>query len=210
MFTQSQPSFTVMTTLSSQNFTPSYNPKGLCRIVGFACLAGFAIDLFALTFPPAPGSLEWRIGFLQQLGDRSIILLFGLALVMYGILDFRRWRRRLALTCLILGVLFTLSSILVIRDSLTFQQQALSTISNQATQLQSQIQKAQQDPKAAPNITPEQLQQASQQLSNKATTLKQNAQTSVLKTGVSSVGNLVVVGLALIGLGQYGARPPKN
>jgi len=199
-----------MTTLSTQNFTGSYKPQALCRIVGFACLAGFLVDLFVLTFPPAFGAIEWRIGFLQQLGDRAVILLFGLALVMYGIINFRQWRRRLALTCLVLGVLFNLSCILVIRDSLAFQQETLTKINTQAAQVQSQIQKAQDDPKVAPNITPEKLQQASQQLSSQATSLKQNTQTSVLKTTVSSVGNLVVVGLALIGLGQYGARPPKN
>jgi len=65
---------------------------------------------------------------LQQLGDRAVILLFGIALVMYGIINFRIWRRRLALSCLVLGVIFILSCILVIRDTLAFQQQALTTI----------------------------------------------------------------------------------
>ncbi len=198
-----------MTTLSPQNFVGSYNPKGLCRIVGFACLAGFLVDLFVLTFPPAIGNIEWRIGFLQQLGDRSVILLFGLALILYGIVDSRRWRRRLAMTCLILGVIFNLSCILVIRDSLEFQQQAMANINTRASQVQTQIQRVQQDPKAAPNVTPEQLQKATQQLSNQAAAVKENTKNSVLKTSISSVGNLVVVGLALIGLGQYGARPPK-
>ena len=67
---------------------------------------------------------------MQQISDRSIILLFGLALVMYGMLDFRRWRRRLALFCLILGVIFNLSSILVIRDGIASQQQAMTNVSN--------------------------------------------------------------------------------
>ena len=67
---------------------------------------------------------------MQQVSDRSIILLFGLALVMYGMLDFRRWRRWLALFCLIWGVIFNLSSILVIRDGIASQQQAMTNISN--------------------------------------------------------------------------------
>ncbi|MCY7391002.1 MAG: hypothetical protein LH647_05710, partial [Leptolyngbyaceae cyanobacterium CAN_BIN12] len=62
----------------------------LCQIVGLACLAGFMVDIFAITFPPNLGDLQWRIGFMQQISDRSIILLFGLALVMYGMVDFRR------------------------------------------------------------------------------------------------------------------------
>ncbi|MBF2027920.1 MAG: hypothetical protein IGS48_14345 [Oscillatoriales cyanobacterium C42_A2020_001] len=200
-----------MTTLSSPNsYVGSYNPKGLCQIVGLACLAGFLVDLAVITFPPNLGNLQWRIGFMQQVSDRSIILLFGLALVMFGTLDFRRMRRRLAMFCLILGATFCLSSILVIRDGIAFQQEALKTISSQATQVQSQIQKAQSNPGSVPNVTPEQLTQLSSQLSNQVSALKETAKTTTLRTGISSVGNLIVVGLALIGLGQYGARPPKN
>lgn len=199
-----------MTTVPAQNFSTSYNPKGLCRIVGFACLAGFLVDLFVLTFPPAFGAIQWRIAFLQQLADRSIILLFGLSLIMYGILDFRRWRRRLAMASLILGIVFILSCILVIRDNLAFQQQAMTNINSRAAQVQSQLQQAQTNPKVAPNATPEQLQQASEFLSSQTVSAKETTKASVLKTGISSVGNLVVIGLSLIGLGQYGARPPKN
>jgi hypothetical protein len=199
-----------MTTLPAQNFGISYNPKGLCRIVGFTCIAGFLVDLLVLTFPPAFGSVEWRVGFLQQLGDRSIILLFGLALLLFGIIEWRAWRRRLALFCLVTGVVFNLSCVLVIRDSLQLQKQALTNISNQASQLQTQIEKAKDNPKPNQNVTPERLNQATQLLSSQASALKENAKTSVLKASISSVGNLVVVGLGLIGLGQYGARPPKN
>lgn len=199
-----------MTSISSPNFAGSYNPKGLCQIVGLACLAGFLVDTFVISFPPNLGELQWRVAFMQQISDRSIILLFGLALIMYGMVDFRRWRRRLALFCLIAGVIFNLSCILVIRDGIELQQQALTNISNQATQAQAQIQKAQSNPGAVPNVTPEQLKQLSQVVGNQVTALKENAKATTLKTGVSSVGNLVIVGLALIGLGQYGARPPKN
>lgn len=200
-----------MTTLSSPNsFVGSYNPKGLAQIVGFACLAGFLVDTFVLSFPPNLGNLQWRIGFMQQISDRSIILLFGLALVMYGTLDFRRWRRRLAMFCLILGAVFCLSTILVIRDGVAFQQEALKNISTQASQVQTQIERAQSNPGSVPNVTPEQLNQLSGALSNQVNTLKESAKTTTLRTGVSSVGNLVVVGLALIGLGQFGARPPKS
>jgi predicted PurR-regulated permease PerM len=114
------------------------------------------------------------------------------------------------MTSLILGIIFILVCILVIRDSLTFQQQAMSNLNNRAAQVQSQLQQAQSNPKLAPNVTAEQLQQASQLLSNQLVTAKESAKTTVLRTGVSSVGNLIVIGLALIGLGQYGARPPKN
>lgn len=200
-----------MTTLSSpNNYTGSYSPKGLCQIVGLACLAGFLVDTFVLSFPPNLGNLQWRVAFTQQISDRSIILLFGLALLMFGIVELRQWRRRLALFCLTLGVIFNLSSILVIRDGIELQQQALTTITNQATQAQAQIQQAQSNPGTVPNVTPEQLKQLSQVVGNQVSALKENAKATTLKTGISSVGNLVVVGLALIGLGQYGARPPRN
>lgn len=202
------------TSPTNKNFTasynpPTYNPQSLCCIVGFACLAGFLVDLAVLSFPPSLGNIEWRIGFLQQVSDRSVILLFGLALLLYGTLDIRSWRKPLSLLCMVLGVAFSLSSILVIADGINFQKQAVTTITSQAAQIESQIQKAQTDSTVAPNVTPEQLEQAAQQLKNQANTLKSNAKTSVIKTGVSSVGNLLVVGLALVGLGRYGARPPR-
>lgn len=202
------------TSPTNKNFTASYNaqaynPQSLCCIVGFACLAGFLVDLAVLSFPPSLGNIEWRIGFLQQVSDRSVILLFGLALLLYGTLDLRSWRKPLSLLCMVLGVAFSLSSILVIADGINFQKQAVTTITSQAAQIESQIQKAQTDSTVAPNVTPEQLEQAAQQLKNQANTLKSNAKTSVIKTGVSSVGNLLVVGLALVGLGRYGARPPR-
>jgi len=199
---------------TNKNFKTSYNPQAynpqaLCCIVGFACLAGFLVDLAVLSFPPSLGNIEWRIGFLQQVSDRSVILLFGLALLLYGTLDFRTWRRPLSLLCTVLGVAFSLSSILVIADGIAFQRQTVTAITTQAAQIESQIQNAQADSTVAPNITPEQLAQAAQQLKNQAKTLKSNAQTSVIKTGVASVGNFLVVGLALVGLGRYGARPPR-
>jgi hypothetical protein len=194
----------------SQKISGAYTPKGLCQIVGFVCLAGFLIDMAAIAFPPALGSLEWRVGFLQQLGDRSIVLLFGLALLIYSNLEQRAWRKYLVTTCLALSVVYILGAVLVIRDGLSLQEQTLQRISAQASQVQTQIQNAKENPKPDVKVTPEQLQQASQLLGRQATTLKENAKTGVLKTSVSSVGNLVVIGLGLLGLGQYGARPTRE
>ena len=209
--TTSQPNVKPMTTLPAQNSPSSfYSLKALCRLIGIACLAGFVVDLFVLTFPPSFGALQWRVGFMQQVGDRSIILLFGLALTMYGLLDQRNLRRQLALVCLVLGVIFNLSCVLVIRDSLTFQEQAMISINQQASTLQSQIQNLQNNPPANQRVTPEQLQQATKALGTQADTLRQNAKTGTLRNAVSSVGNLVIVGLTLIALGQFGLRPPKN
>ena len=199
-----------MTTVSSQSFAPAYSPTGLCRIVGVACIAGFIFDVLALAIPPAFGNIEWRISLFQQIGDRSIILLFGLALLMYGSLESRRLRKRLAIACLVLGVLFNLSCVLVIRDGLSFQERAVNTISAQASTLQSQIQAVQPgSTQGKVKVTSEDIQKASQALTQQATSLKQNAKTGIVKTSLSSIGNLVIVGIALIGLGQYGNRPSK-
>ena len=199
-----------MTTVPAQNLVTTYSAKGLCRIVGVACVAGFIIDVLSLLFPPALGNIEWRIALLQQISDRSIILLFGLALLMYGSLESRRLRKQLAIGCLVLGVLFNLSCVMVIRDGLAFQETATNTISAQASTLQNQIQAVQPgSTQGKVKVTSEDIQKASQALAQQATTLKQNAKTGIVKTSLSSIGNLIIVGVALIGLGQYGTRPSK-
>ena len=199
-----------MTTVSSQSLAPAYSAKGLCRIVGVACVAGFIFDVLALVFPPALGNIEWRIALFQQISDRSIILLFGLALLMYGSLETRRLRKRLAIACLVLGVLFNLSCVLVIRDGLAFQETATNTISAQASTLQNQIQAVQPgSTQGKVKVTSEDIQKASQALAQQSASLKENAKTKIVKTSLSSIGNLIIVGVALIGLGQYGNRPSK-
>lgn len=184
--------------------------KVFCQIVGFVCLVGFSIDLLALILPPDFLSLQWRINLLQQLGDRSIVFLFGVALILYGMIDSRRWLKPFALACLVVGSAFLLSSILIIRDGITYQQEALTTINNQAAQLQTQIQQAQSNSELPENVTPEQLQQASQQISTQAETLKQNTRSGVTKAGFASVGNLAAVGLGLMGLGRCAMRVRRS
>lgn len=198
------------TTSIQQNFASSYSAKPLCRIVGIACIAGFLLDMLILALPPSLGSAEWRVGFLQQMGDRSIILLFGASLLTYGSLEARQFRKQLALTSLILGVVFLLSCVAVVRDSMALHSTAVKNINTQASQIQNQIETAKGNPNAAGKVTPEQLQQASKLIDTKAVSLKQGAQTGVFKTGTAIVGNLVVVGVALISLGRYGMHPRKG
>ncbi|UBF27351.1 HpsJ family protein [Kovacikia minuta CCNUW1] len=186
-----------------------YSAKVICQIVGLVCLSGFVIDMVVLALPPNPASPEWRSAFMQQLADRSIIMLLGAALTIFS-LDSRRWLKRFSTVSLVVGVIFLLSTLLVIRDSLTLQQQAISNISSQASQIQTRITDAQSKPASELKVTPEQLQQASQQLNAQANNLKQTAKTTFLKTGVASVGNLAVVGLGLISLGRYGMRLRKS
>lgn len=191
---------------------PDYGPppsagKNICLIVGFTCLFGFIIDTLVLSTPIEPFALQWRINVLQQLGDRSIVLLFAVALLMYAFFDQRRLKRPLGFVCLALGVAFMLSCVLVIRDSLILQSETLQNISNQEQQAQSQIKEAQDGNVNLPeSVTTEQLRQASQQLSSQASTLKQNARQGITKAGVASMGNLIAVGLGMIGLGRLGIK----
>ncbi len=189
------------------NSSGSYGAKGICQIVGFVCLSGFIIDMLVLALPPQLGNVQWRIGIVQQMSDRSIILLLGAALLLFGNIENRRLLKRLSTFCLVTGVVFLLSCLLVVADGLKLQQQAVGNISTQASQLQTQIQSAQSNPSAVgENVTAEDLRRASQLLTTQADTLKQNAKTTVLKTGVASIGNLVIVGLGLVSLGRYGMR----
>lgn len=205
------PTLIDMASVSAPNFLgSSYGAKGLCRIVGLTCLAGFVIDMVAVSIPPDPLAIQWRISFLQQLSDRSIILLFGAALMLYGSIENRRLIQQLSLACLLVGILFHISCIVVIRDSTIIRQQAIETISNQATQLQTQIEQSQGRLNGTTPVTPDQLQQASRRVTTQAQTLQDNAKTGVFKAGFASIGNLVVVGLGLLGLGRFGLRLRKG
>ncbi|WP_088892297.1 HpsJ-like protein, cyanoexosortase C-associated [Leptolyngbya ohadii] len=178
---------------------------GICQIVGFVCIFGFVLNMAVLFLPPQLRDATWRLGFLQQFGDRSLVLLIGAALMIAGSIDSRRWLRQLSLISLFLGGIYLITCLLVVKDTLSLRQQALNNISAQETQVQNQIRNAQSNPAAlGQNVTAEDLQRASQTLTGQATIAKQTAQTTVLKTGIISIVNLVAIGLGLVGLGRYG------
>lgn len=194
---------------SSTNYgIPPAVGKNISLIVGLTCLLGFLVDTLVLSTPPDPLSLQWRVNLLQQIGDRSIILLFAIALLMYTFFDQRRLKRSLGFICLVLGVAFMLSCVLVIRDSLILQSETLQNINNREQYVQSQIDEARNGgtDNLPANLTAEQLKQASQQLSSQASTLKQNARQGITKAGVVSMGNLIAVGLGMLGLGRLGIK----
>lgn len=189
--------------IASSSITEPSRAKKLCRIVGCACLIAFAVDFVVIVFPINPAEAAWRLGTLQQIGDRSIVVLFGLALLIYGV-EQRKALRSLSLLCFTIGIAFLLSCGVVAQDSLTLQRQAIDRIGAQASQLSSRIQAIQDDPTAAAKISPERLEQATEQLNTRTETAKQTANNSIFKSGFLSVGNLAVVGVALLVLGRYG------
>lgn len=198
-----------MATLSARNTGTTNAAANLCLIVGLACLAGFAVDTFILAVPPSLRSLQWRVGIVQQLADRSIILLFGMALVFYGTLASRSWRRLIPYICLALGVIYLLSCLFVLRDSSKLHNQVVGQIETQAAQIQTQIDSATTNPELAQTVTPEQIQQASDLLVSRQAELKANTKQSILKTGVGTVGNLLVMGISFLGLGLFGSRAAR-
>ena len=184
----------------------SFGPGNICRVVGLVCVLGFFFDMLVLLLPPQVGNVEWRIGIMQNFANRSIILLFGLALLIYGSMGNSRSRLKgVSKLSTILGLVFFLLTLLSIVDSIRLNQQAVNAISGQENQLQTQIREAQANPTALPdNVNLDQLQEFSQQLTVQADTLKRNAQRTALKTGISNIGNLLLVGAGLIGLGRSG------
>lgn len=189
---------------SSSTYSPS---QVLCLIVGLACLAGFILDVSILALPPSPFNIQWRINLLQQIGERSIVLLFGFALMMYSFLANRKTRKQLALVCLAIGVMFSLSGIVMAHDSLKFQDMTLVNIANREDQVRTQIESAQENPQdVSSELTPEILEQATQQLSQRAANAKQQAKTGIIKVGIGSLIKLVVTGFSLIALGRFGNR----
>lgn len=193
-----------MASISTRNPAANSTQPGASRlfqVVGVACLISFILDAIILALPPLLGSPQWRISFLTQLGNRGIVLLIGLAMLLYSVQG-RRLIKQLCTLCFVFGTILIVGSGLVIQDGLTLQHQAKEQISSQASQIESRIQTTQADPQAASKLKPEQFQQASQQVVAQAETLKRNAQNNIFKSASLSIANLLVAGLALLTLGR--------
>ncbi|MEA5448606.1 HpsJ family protein [Leptolyngbya sp. CCNP1308] len=192
-----------MVSASNPLSSNSLNGQAIARIVGWTCALGFMVDTIALTFPLGAGA-AWRAGLMQQMSDRSIVLLIGIALLLYGIWESPALRKPLGFVSLSLGTLFLLLCMLVVRDSVLLQSQAVESIGTQATQLQTQVEQNRSDPSAAPNATPDDFAEALRQIDAQAASLKQNAKTSITKAGIASTSNFVVVSVGLLSLGRLG------
>ncbi len=180
--------------------------RSIYRIIGIACLTGFVLDMLVLASPPDPMALEWRIGFLQQVGDRSIVFMLGVAFLLMGTLDLGTVLKKVALASMIIGLIFCLMVPLSIRDSIVLQKQISGRIDSQASQIETQIQTIQSNPELEDKPSKEQIEQALASLNERSDSLRKNAIQNSIKTGAASAGNLLVTGLALIGLGRYGMR----
>lgn len=188
-----------MSTVSNPAPTDPSAAAIICRIVGLTCVAGFISDMLTLAFPIGP-TVDWRVNFLQQVGDRSIILLFGVALVLYGFWASRELRKSISYAVLGVGVLFLLCCILVIRDSAVLRSEAVQRIDLQATELQTRVEEQAQIESEV----------AARRIDAEAAELKQNAKSSLTKAGIRSTSNFVIVGIGLVGLGRLGINSQRS
>jgi len=178
--------------------------NGIYRIIGITCILGFCLDALILSIPFNPGSLEWRVQVIQSLADRSITLLLGLGILMLGTLDLRSMRKQLSIGSLGIAFLFVILAFMAVWNSNALQQQTSAILANKTAQIETQLQTAKEKDSTGVKITPEQMQQTLDRLKTESETAKQTAQTQILKSGISSAGNLIVVSLALMALGRYG------
>jgi hypothetical protein len=164
------------------------------------------MNFLALMISPNLMALEWRIDFMQQFSGRSIILFLGSALLLYSFLDQPAIARSLALACMVTGIIFLLSGVLVIRDGVTLQNQALGNIESQAEAIRSQLESALSGVDLPPEVTPERIKEALPQLETQTETLKQNARGSVVRSMISVLSRQVIIGLGFLGLGRIGLK----
>ena len=172
-------------------------------IVGLACIFGFLVDLTGVALPLKFLEAEWRFNLLRMVSDRGIVLIAGLALLCFGLLDARYLKKIVSRFCLLLGVVFILSGILGFMDTIELRDQAIANINSQSNQALTQLKTAQSNSETLdPNITPERLQQVSQQVRQQAQQQKANTQNRLYKILSVAVGNLLVSGFALIAIGR--------
>lgn len=181
--------------------SPSLSGQAIARVVGLTCVFGFLVDMTALTFPLGSGT-AWRVGLLQQMGDRSIVLLIGVALLIYSAWENQSLRKTLGFVALTLGALFLLICMFVVRESFSLHSQAVSNIGDQATQLQTQVEAGRSNPEIAANATEDDFANALRAIDTQAETLRQNAKTTITRTGIASTSNFAVVGIGLLSLSR--------
>ncbi|MGF1513666.1 MAG: hypothetical protein ACFB5Z_08230 [Elainellaceae cyanobacterium] len=184
----------------------TYSPRTLTTTVGLTCLAGFLLDAVSLIFSADLYSIQWRLSFLEQMGDRAILLVIGLALLLYGVLPNRGLTKNVGVFCLMAGIVVHLVCILSIHDTIQVREQAATQIDDRAVQLQNQLQEGQDSAEGAERLSLTDVDQAVRQIKNQSESLKQDVQVDLTRAGILSIANLMIIGLALIALGRFGLQ----
>lgn len=183
--------------------------QAIARIVGLICVVGFIVDVLGLILPPGSGA-GWRFGLLQQMSDRSIVLLFGVALLIYGCWESQLRRKPLSYAALGLGVAYLLTCVLVVSDGLKVQSQATTQISQRVEQLQSRVEQSRNNPEITAKASPDDFNNALKSIEAQAYAATENTKTSVTKTIIVVASNFLIVGLGLLSLGRLGIGGSLN
>lgn len=181
----------------------------IARIVGLICVVGFIADVLGLVLPPGSGA-SWRFGVLQQVGDRSIVFLLGIALLIYGCWESQLRRKPLSYAALGLGVAYLLTCVLVISDGLKVQSQATANIGQRVEQLQNRIQQSRNNPEISAKAKPQDFDNALKSIESQAYTASENAKNTVTKSSIVIASNFLIVGLGLLSLGRFGIGGSLN
>ncbi len=192
----------------------AYSAKNIAKIVGLVCTIGFIFDMLILFLPPQLGNVTWRIGMEQEFANRSIIFLFGIALLTFSSVGIAKAKKRLLLLSrfsLVAGIAFFLIGLIAIADAVQLQNQALGNIDTRESEIQQQIRDAERNPEnLREGVNVEDLQRISDELTRQAEERRNRARRAAVKTAVSNVGNLILVGAGLVGIGRSGSRLAKN
>lgn len=182
------------------------NVAGLSQIVGLTCIAGFISDIFVAAMPVTLRSAPWRMGLLQQMGDRGIILLFGLSLLALSYAGKRLWSQRIGLVSTVVGVFFLLSCLGFVKDSLSLQKATIGNLDTQISKLQGQIQQQSNSPELQTSANREQIEETTRQIDLQVASFKKEVKTNTVRLGLSAISNLLIMGISLISFGRYCMR----
>jgi hypothetical protein len=175
----------------------------LCLIMGLVSISGFLIDIAVVALPLQLFDAAWNLDVVRAIADRSIVLLFGLALLAWALQNNLYLRKLFSRFCLLLGIIILLLCILLFQSVLSLREDAQASIVQQKSQALEQVRSAQDNPSAeAPLLTTEQMTSAIQQINQQADTLQRNALNSLYRNLFLAAGNLVVVSLGAIALSR--------
>jgi Skp family chaperone for outer membrane proteins len=123
------------------------------KVAGAIAILSALIDFLILLIPPNLANVQWQLATTTQLGDRGIVPLVGMALLLTGlwvdssvgqpaqrkslVSDLRFWVCALAS---ILGLVYLLVALLHLNAVRLSTQQALEQVSNEASQAANQLQ----------------------------------------------------------------------
>lgn len=173
----------------------------LALIVSLVCLFGLSLDLLAISLNPIPSSIEWRMGYMQQVGERCIILLFAMGLLGYSCQARPMGLKRIAWLCLGLGLCMSLSSVFYLRDSFQFRSLAIANLSSQTQNLEQRIQTF-TPPTSSMAVDPAKKERAIELLGDSAQSLESRAKIGIQKTVSRTFFSFFLVGLGLMRIGQ--------